>query len=137
MMPTGMVLGGQGGMGGSPQAAMGMGHMPKQHHHISQAELGNQLTKAAQTGRVADIKALFKAGADIEAKDGSGGTALINASVYGNVEAVKFLVEAGPEVNAKEEYYGHTALYYAEDGARTSARYKPIVEYLRSKGASK
>jgi len=81
----------------------------------------------------------FQAGADSEATDRQGWTVLLNASYYGHVEAVKALVEARAELNAGD-HKGWTALKFAEDHAfakRNPAKYQPIAEYLRCRGATK
>ena len=61
------------------------------------------------------IKALVEAGADINAKDDYGYTVLMNANT---AEQIKALVEAGADINAKDKY-GHTALMKAKTAEQT------------------
>ena len=63
-------------------------------------------------------RALIDAGADINAKDEAGSTALMVASEYGRTEIVKLLIAAGADVNAKNEL-GWTALMWASRHGHT------------------
>ena len=56
-----------------------------------------------------EIKSLLKKGADLEAKDGDGETALLMAARRGHIEVVKYLVENGADLEAKDKD-GDTAL---------------------------
>lgn len=55
------------------------------------------------------VKALVAAGAEVNAKDEDGRTALMEAADRDNSESVKILISAGAEVNAKDKE-GRTAL---------------------------
>ena len=76
-----------------------------------------------------EIKELLKKGADLEAKDGDGRTALMMAANWGELDVVKFLVEHGADVNAKGEG-GRTALMYVASNGCFEA-----VVYLVENGA--
>ena len=59
------------------------------------------------------IDALLRAGADPNAANPGGETALMTAARTGRVDAVKLLLERGADVNAKEGVRGQTALMWA------------------------
>jgi ankyrin repeat protein len=78
-----------------------------------------------------NMKTLIKAGADVNAKDEGGVTALMLASSDGHKEMVKMLIKAGADVNAKDKN-GKTALMRASERGR-----KEIVKMLIKAGALK
>lgn len=61
------------------------------------------LLDAAYEGDLKKVRNLLEAGAEVNAKDEDGYTALIRASSGGDIEIVKALLEAGADVNAKNE----------------------------------
>ena len=70
------------------------------------------LVKAMREGNTDTVKLLLELGADINAKNNYGWTALIYAARWGNTDTVKLLLELGADINAKNNY-GWTALIYA------------------------
>ena len=67
------------------------------------AELGPQLVEAARAGNAEQVRSLLERGADVEARDPTGATALV-AAAYGNhLDVARLLVEAGADVNAKDD----------------------------------
>ena len=60
------------------------------------------------------VGALLESGANINARDKNGRTALILASMMGHFEIVKYLVKNDAKVNLKDDF-GKTALDYAEN----------------------
>jgi ankyrin repeat protein len=91
--------------------------------------INSGLIEAAQAGDTAKVKKLLEQGADVNAKDEYGGTALMWAAGKGHTEMVNALIDAGADVNAKMKG-GWTALMFAaEEG------YTGIVEILIGKGA--
>jgi uncharacterized protein len=74
------------------------------------------LNQASSKGDLTNVKKLISEGADINATDSSGRSALIEAAWGGRTEIVKFLVEKGANVNIGDSA-GYTALMRAaEDG---------------------
>lgn len=57
---------------------------------------GTQLHKAAGNNDVAAIKTLLAEGAEIDARDGSGATALLIATHANAIEAARALIQAVP-----------------------------------------
>ena len=58
---------------------------------------------AAREGEVDVVKVLLAAGADVEAKDEDGRTALHRAARAGHGDIVKVLIEGGADVEAQEK----------------------------------
>ena len=87
------------------------------------------LLKAAQNGDISKVEKLLSKGAEINAKDIDGRTALILATEEGHTDVVKMLIYKGAEVNAKDKG-GGTALMYA-----ASKGYGDIVNMLLEKDA--
>jgi ankyrin repeat protein len=92
-------------------------HAPE--HHTRQLNAG--------AGNVDCVRALIAAGANLEAKDRDGMTALIESAILGNADCVKALIAAGADVNAKDRH-GKTALM--------SAKSADVADLLRSAGAN-
>ncbi len=67
---------------------------------------GEQLRAEAAKGNISSLQTLLDAGADVNAKDPSGVTALMEAVHAGQVEAVKFLIARGADVNATADREG-------------------------------
>ena len=91
--------------------------------------LGSQLLKAASGGETEKVKALLKAGADVDAKDNDGWTPLMLAASRGHTDTVQALLDAGADVNAK----GDSSLTTLEKA--TMMGYTEIVELLKKAGA--
>ena len=75
------------------------------------------------------VKAYIDAGADVNAKDIDGGTALMCVVALGRLNVVKELIKAGADVNAKDNN-GKSALDYAKE--EKTYRYREFV--TRSNG---
>jgi FOG: Ankyrin repeat len=88
-----------------------------------------QLLEAAQNGNVNYVRSALNHGADVNARNTKGLTALMMASERGNVEVVKLLLDKGADVNAKGNN-GSNALIMAS--AKGSAE---VVKLLLDKGA--
>jgi ankyrin repeat protein len=87
------------------------------------------LIRAATLGDLPEVKRLAAKGAEVNAKDYYGDTALIQASYNGHVEVVQALLSKGAEVNGKTND-GDTALMWA-----SSSSHVEVVQALLSKGA--
>lgn len=84
----------------------------------------SKLIKAITAGKIDEARRLIQEGADLEARDKYGWTALIIAAYWGRKEIVKMLLDAGADVNVVDKD-GFTALHYAASGG-----YKEVVEML-------
>ncbi|MEO0787032.1 MAG: ankyrin repeat domain-containing protein [Bacteroidota bacterium] len=98
----------------------------------AEPELGTYLPLhlAAEDGKVAAIRALLEAGANVNARDGHRRTALICAASDGHHTAVSLLLDAGAEINAQDAW-GNTALIAAADD-----NHQRVVRQLLQAGAN-
>ncbi|MGN6305143.1 MAG: ankyrin repeat domain-containing protein [Mesorhizobium sp.] len=71
---------------------------------------------AATSGDVAVIEKLLSDGVAIDARDGSGATALLAATHANQVEAARALIDAGADVNAKDDIEDSPYLYAGARG---------------------
>lgn len=106
---------------------------------ISKHYLSPPLIIALDKGYVSVAKILIDNGADINAQDAEGKTALMSAVNEGLVDGVKLLIEKGADVNAKNKS-GITALAIANYRIKTpysdiQDMYKEIVKLLELAGA--
>ncbi len=63
--------------------------------------LNRKLQVAVRDGKKDEVKRLLKAGADVNAKDNSGGSVLLYAVYEGHKDVVELLIGEGANVNAK------------------------------------
>ena len=99
----------------------------------SATEGGDKPTKtlheAAAAGDIEQVKLLISKGADVDAKDKLGRTALHCASEKGHAEVAKLLISQGADVNAMDRNLAKPLHYAVMRGE------KQTVELLLSKGA--
>ena len=94
---------------------------------INAISYSDLLLNAAKIGDVNRISELILAGADVNAKNSDGNTALMWASAYGYTNAIIKLLELGADVNASNND-GWTALMWAAKNGHTNAIIK-LVEH--------
>ncbi len=83
--------------------------------------LNSQLIEAGKKGETGNIEAWLAAGAEVDAKDEKGVTALMHASAEGHTESVEVLLDAGADVDAQAND-GLTALMVVARGNTETAR---------------
>jgi ankyrin repeat protein len=98
------------------------------NHIPTQDELNNQLLNAAEDGDIDTINTLLEQGANIEAKDNNGLTALMLAAQEGYTDTINALLERGANINEHND--GKTVLMFAAENGHTH-----IVETLLQQGA--
>ena len=74
------------------------------------------LREAARLGDADAVRQALDAGADLEARDGQGRSALLLATHGNQVEAARELIEAGADVNAKDALQDSAYLYAGARG---------------------
>lgn len=87
------------------------------------------LFKAVYENNVARARRLIEAGADVNANNNFGNTALLIAAMENAVDISRLLIESGADVNAKNED-GSTALMYALKNKATD-----VAALLEASGA--
>jgi len=98
--------------------------------------LNEQLMQAAENGSLEQIKALLTKGAEVNAKDNLGRTALMEAGGKGNLEIVKLLIDNGADANAKDEN-GRTVLMEAARSGKLRILEFPIDKVLKVNAKTK
>ena len=98
---------------------------------IFSADLSQEVLDAERKINERIQQALLAKGADVNAKDSAGMTALMWAAYYRRNDAVQALLVKGADVNAEDED-GGSALMYAVDWG-----HKEIVELLKEAGAKR
>src|SRR6266480_2706658 len=93
-------------------------------------DLDAKLVDAAKARNTAEVQKLLGQGANANAKDKAGWTALLWAAYFGRTDTVRALLEKGADVNAKDND-GWTPLFWAAFSGRTD-----IVRALLEKGAN-
>jgi uncharacterized protein len=74
------------------------------------------LITAAERNDMAAVRQLLKDGADVQARDGQGRTALLAATARNRVEIATLLVEAGADVNAQDNKFDSPLLLAGASG---------------------
>lgn len=88
------------------------------------------LIQAAREGKADTVKALLSGqGADVNATDDNGNTALLEAARYGHDDVVRALLAAGANIKARDKD-GKTALMLAVQGGHDD-----VVRALKQAGA--
>ncbi len=70
----------------------------------NEEKTSGELLSAIKNGDIDRAKNLIEKGADVNAKDELGRTALVYAEVHGYTELVKLLREKGADVNAMDKH---------------------------------
>jgi ankyrin repeat protein len=94
------------------------------------ADVNSDLLDAARKGDTATVQSLLGSGANVNATDEHGGTALMYAAVNGHTATVQALVDAGADVD-KVHNFGKSAKMLAEEKGHTA-----VVDLLVQAGAT-
>ena len=80
---------------------------------VSAAQSANPVADAAMASNVASVRALLKQGADVNAAQGDGMTALHWAATHGDADLARMLIYAGANLRAATRLNGYTPLFLA------------------------
>lgn len=78
--------------------------------------MDDRLLSAAASGNVAGISAALEDGADIDARDAHGRTALLLATVARQTDAVRRLIDAEPDLDLQDDQLDNPFLYAGAEG---------------------
>ncbi len=96
--------------------------------------MSGNLLQAIEAGDVARVRVLLAGGADCNARDAEGATALMLAAHAGKLDVVRALVEAGADVRATDER-GWTALAKSVYNPDLDRGFADVAEFLIQAGA--
>ncbi len=96
----------------------------------AQGSREDKIIDAAKKGDHKTIATLIVAGADLEARDSQGRTALMRAAEKGYADIVRILLDAGAHVSTQDKF-GLTALFMAVD-----KNHVEVVKLLIARGAA-
>jgi uncharacterized protein len=97
--------------------------------------MSEDLLRSAEAGDLPRVRDLLAAGADCDARDADGATALMRAAHAGRLDAVRALIAAGADVNATDDR-GWGALAKAIHNADLDCGFADVVQTLIEAGAA-
>ena len=83
---------------------------------MTQEVLNKNLIEALKKSDIKTVEKLIETGADVNAKDKDGGTALMYAARNGHTKTVEKLIELGADVNSKDKFGGTALIWVARNG---------------------
>jgi hypothetical protein len=92
---------------------------------------GDELRRAAGAGDVAKVKELLDKGADVNAANSYGGTALAFACDRGHLEVIRLLLDRGANPNTQDTFYKSTPVVWAAQKGHPE-----IVKLLLDRGVA-
>jgi uncharacterized protein len=89
--------------------------------HSDKKEVQNmdrQLIEYAEQGNTEQVKRLLQSGANINATNEEGRTAVLAATYHNQVETVEILIQAGADINIRDHNRNNVFLYAGAEGLR-------------------
>ena len=93
--------------------------------------LDYQLIQASKNGDAANVQQLLQRGANINAEDTGGYTALLMSAMYGKADVVKLLLDKGANIESRDKFQNLTPLLGAVRSSNTDT-----VKLLLDRGAN-
>ena len=90
-------------------------HAPHSNFQAAQITLNDELLAAARGGSTKGVAAALSKGAEVDARDENGRTALHRATICANCYLAELLLDNGVSLSARD-FTGMTAQYVARDG---------------------
>jgi ankyrin repeat protein len=109
-----------------------MAQIPSVHRKSPEQDV--RLLEAARAGDVSRVAALLEAGAEIDAADANGETALLFAAMAGHLAVVSYLVAAGADATRKDNlgYDAYTAaMFFGDFRGATMPPFAEIMAAIR------
>ncbi len=82
---------------------------------------GQQLLDKIREGDLAAVRSLLAHGADVNARDAKGATALMYAAIYGDLDCMKLLLDKGADPNASNDLGINALMWAASDLGKVRA----------------
>lgn len=101
------------------------------YSELDEEGLNYYFIEYAKSGKIDQMTQLLKYGANVNATNTQGRTALIEVSRLGNYKVAKWLIDRGASVNFKDMYDGNALIYATQNGKSN------IVTLLLQNGARK
>src|ERR1035438_4369901 len=82
---------------------------------LAAATENTELLTAIRKGDLAAVKTLLAHGADVNARDAKGASALMYAAIYGDLECMNLLLDKGADPNASNDLSINALMWAASD----------------------
>ncbi|WP_213579869.1 ankyrin repeat domain-containing protein [Paenibacillus lautus] len=89
---------------------------PNSEKHEVKKNMDRQLIESAEQGNTEQVRQLLQSGANIDATDEQGRTAVMAATYRNHVDTVDALIQAGADINIQDHQLNNVFLYAGAEG---------------------
>ncbi|MHA2857727.1 ankyrin repeat domain-containing protein [Paenibacillus lautus] len=89
---------------------------PNSEKHEVKRDMDRQLIESAEQGNTEQVRQLLQSGANIDATDDQGRTAVMAATYRNHVDTVDALIQAGADINIRDHQLNNVFLYAGAEG---------------------
>ncbi|WP_456290488.1 ankyrin repeat domain-containing protein [Paenibacillus sp. AK002] len=89
---------------------------PNSEKHEVKKDMDRQLIESAEQGNTEQVRQLLQSGANIDATDDQGRTAVMAATYRNHVDTVDALIQAGADINIRDHQLNNVFLYAGAEG---------------------